>query len=153
MIKQECIGIPDMILLLMIFCFKKIKIKAEIVLSPGGAYFFLISEFLISGINCISLFLFGKSNFDQKSIQRYGENVLLSLYGTELFLGEVENISDHVLSFETLFLSNDCFHQMIYHHSLIEGINFHFELAAPLICLRFCTIYIFSNSMCFTLSS
>ena len=41
MIKQECIGIPDMILLLMIFCFKKIKIKAEIVLSPGGAYFFL----------------------------------------------------------------------------------------------------------------
>ena len=41
MIKQECIGIPDMILLLMIFCFKKIKIKAEIVLSPGGAYFFI----------------------------------------------------------------------------------------------------------------
>ena len=39
MIKQECIGIPDMILLLMIFCLKKIKIKAEIVLSPGGAYF------------------------------------------------------------------------------------------------------------------
>ena len=39
MIKQECIGIPDMILLLMnFFCFKK-KIKAEIVLSPGGAYF------------------------------------------------------------------------------------------------------------------
>ena len=42
MIKQECIGIPDMILLLMIFCFKKIKIKAEIVLSPGGAYFLTI---------------------------------------------------------------------------------------------------------------
>ena len=42
MIKQECIGIPDMILLLMIFCFKKIKIKAEIVLSPGGAYFYLL---------------------------------------------------------------------------------------------------------------
>ena len=41
MIKQECIGIPDMILLLMIFCFKKIKIKAEIVLSPGGAYFYI----------------------------------------------------------------------------------------------------------------
>ena len=40
MIKQECIGIPDMILLLMIFLFqKKIKIKAEIVLSPGGACF------------------------------------------------------------------------------------------------------------------
>ena len=40
MIKQECIGVPDMILLLMIFfCLKKIKIKAEIVLSPGGAYF------------------------------------------------------------------------------------------------------------------
>ena len=41
MIKQECIGIPDMILLLMIFFLfqKKIKIKAEIVLSPGGAYF------------------------------------------------------------------------------------------------------------------
>ena len=39
MIKQKCIGIPDMILLLMIFLFKKIKIKAERVLSPGGAYF------------------------------------------------------------------------------------------------------------------
>ena len=39
MIKQECIGIPDMILLIMIFLFKKIKIKAEIILSPGGAYF------------------------------------------------------------------------------------------------------------------
>ena len=40
MIKQECIGIPDMILLLMnFFCFKKIKIIAELVLSPGGAYF------------------------------------------------------------------------------------------------------------------
>ena len=40
MIKQECIGIPDMILLIMnFFCFKKIEIKAEIVLSPGGAYF------------------------------------------------------------------------------------------------------------------
>ena len=48
MIKQECIGIPDMILLLMIFCFKKIKIKAEIVLSPGGAYFsFHENEFFI----------------------------------------------------------------------------------------------------------
>ena len=44
MIKQECIGIPDMILLLMIFCFKKIKIKAEIVLSPGGAYFSKLFE-------------------------------------------------------------------------------------------------------------
>ena len=50
MIKQECIGIPDMIPLSMIFLFKdllhlkhilkqKLKIKAEIVLSPGGAYF------------------------------------------------------------------------------------------------------------------
>ena len=40
MIKQECIGFPDMILLLMnFFVSKKIKIKAEIVLSPGGAYF------------------------------------------------------------------------------------------------------------------
>ena len=40
MIKQECIGIPDMILLLInFFVSKKIKIKAEIVLSPGGAYF------------------------------------------------------------------------------------------------------------------
>ena len=53
MIKQECIGIPDMILLLMIFCFKKIKIKAEIVLSPGGAYFYFLNfwptyTFLIS---------------------------------------------------------------------------------------------------------
>ena len=45
MIKQECIGIPDMILLLMIFCFKKIKIKAEIVLSPGGAYFSNMKDF------------------------------------------------------------------------------------------------------------
>ena len=45
MIKQECIGIPDMILLLMIFCFKKIKIKAEIVLSPGGAYFKTLKYF------------------------------------------------------------------------------------------------------------
>ena len=51
MIKQECIGIPDMILLLMIFCFKKIKIKAEIVLSPGGAYFDqMISPKLIHGV-------------------------------------------------------------------------------------------------------
>ena len=40
MIEQEFIDIPDMILLLLnFFCFKKIKIKAEIVLSPGGAYF------------------------------------------------------------------------------------------------------------------
>ena len=40
MIKQECTGIPDMILLLMnFFVLKKIKIKAEIVLRPGGAYF------------------------------------------------------------------------------------------------------------------
>ena len=39
MIKQECIGIPDMILLLMNFFVSKKKIKAEIVLSPGGAYF------------------------------------------------------------------------------------------------------------------
>ena len=40
MIKQECIGIPDMILLLMIFFVsKKIKIKAEIVRISGGAYF------------------------------------------------------------------------------------------------------------------
>ena len=43
MIKQECIGIPDMILLLMIFLFKKIKNKAEIVLSPEGAYFTILS--------------------------------------------------------------------------------------------------------------
>ena len=48
MIKQECIGIPDMILLLMIFCFKKIKIKAEIVLSPGGAYFGLMKIVVVS---------------------------------------------------------------------------------------------------------
>ena len=46
MIKQECIGIPDMIVLLMIFFVsKKIKIKAEIVLSPGGAYFIMIILF------------------------------------------------------------------------------------------------------------
>ena len=44
MIKQECIGIPDMILLLLIFLFqKKIKIKAEIVLSPGGAHFQILA--------------------------------------------------------------------------------------------------------------
>ena len=43
MIEQECIGIPDMILLLMIFFVsKKIKIKAEIILSPGGAYFTIV---------------------------------------------------------------------------------------------------------------
>ena len=37
MIKQECIGIPDMILLLMnFFVSKKTKIKAEKVLSSGG---------------------------------------------------------------------------------------------------------------------
>ena len=42
MIKQDCIGIPDMIVLLMIFFVsKKIKIEAEIVLSPGGAYFYI----------------------------------------------------------------------------------------------------------------
>ena len=54
MIKQECIGIPDMILLLMIFCFKKIKIKAEIVLSPGGAYFSVIPKVISSVVskNC-----------------------------------------------------------------------------------------------------
>ena len=51
MIKQECIGIPDMILLLMIFCFKKIKIKAEIVLSPGGAYFMKIRSLYVSHRN------------------------------------------------------------------------------------------------------
>ena len=63
MIKQECIGIPDMILLLMIFCFKKIKIKAEIVLSPGGAYFpsncirlsFTSLYSVFSGCNCVML--------------------------------------------------------------------------------------------------
>ena len=38
MIKQECIGIPDMIFI-NFFVSKKIKIKAGIVLSPGGAYF------------------------------------------------------------------------------------------------------------------
>ena len=38
MIKQECIGIPDMIFLMNFFVSKK-KIKAEIVLSPVGAYF------------------------------------------------------------------------------------------------------------------
>ena len=58
MIKQECIGIPDMILLLMIFCFKKIKIKAEIVLSPGGAYFsnigYYLNDNLIGKFNIIS---------------------------------------------------------------------------------------------------
>ena len=52
MIKQECIGIPDMILLLMIFCFKKIKIKAEIVLSPGGAYFINVMMRVISFSSC-----------------------------------------------------------------------------------------------------
>ena len=60
MIKQECIGIPDMILLLMIFCFKKIKIKAEIVLSPGGAYFGkeeveYRNYCVISEVNCVLL--------------------------------------------------------------------------------------------------
>ena len=62
MIKQECIGIPDMILLLMIFCFKKIKIKAEIVLSPGGAYFQMIGTRENGGHmsnNRATLFAFG----------------------------------------------------------------------------------------------
>ena len=58
MIKQECIGIPDMILLLMLFCFKKIKIKAEIVLSPGGAYFSLFFRFLVQILSSSDL-LFG----------------------------------------------------------------------------------------------
>ena len=39
MIQQECIGIPDMVLLLMNFFVSKKKIEAEIVLSPGRAYF------------------------------------------------------------------------------------------------------------------
>ena len=55
MIKQECIGIPDMILLLMIFCFKKIKIKAEIVLSPGGAYFWKWKSNLLSAFEKMKL--------------------------------------------------------------------------------------------------
>ena len=57
MIKQECIGIPDMILN-EFFVSKKIKIKAEIVLSPGGAYFLKIS--------CIRIALF----FVRKSVLR-----------------------------------------------------------------------------------
>ena len=66
MIKQECIGIPDMILLLMIFCFKKIKIKAEIVLSPGGAYFTKEVSLLFSTLLCdleIYMFFFGAVTF------------------------------------------------------------------------------------------
>ena len=59
MIKQEFIGIPDMILLLMIFfCFKKIKIKAEIVLSPGGAYFHNNAEAICTFLNTTSNYLF-----------------------------------------------------------------------------------------------
>ena len=57
MIKQECIGIPDMILLLMIFCFKKIKIKAEIVLSPGGAYFKILISYFGIDLDEIRIFL------------------------------------------------------------------------------------------------
>ena len=75
MIKQECIGIPDMILLLMIFCFKKIKIKAEIVLSPGGAYFQdqdLIGSIRIS-LRCLvksSCYLFGPPMIDRGCSKR-----------------------------------------------------------------------------------
>ena len=61
MIKQECIGIPDMILLLMIFCFKKIKIKAEIVLSPGGAYF--IKGMKLKPNSFLSCFTEGSNNY------------------------------------------------------------------------------------------
>ena len=42
MIKQECIGNPDMILLLW-------KIEAEVVVCPGGAYFlaqFFFQQFI-----------------------------------------------------------------------------------------------------------
>ena len=57
MIKQECIGIPDVILLLMIFLFKKMKIQAEIVLSPGGAYFLklcLNRSFFLQFCTCLT---------------------------------------------------------------------------------------------------
>ena len=58
MIEQECIGIPDMILLLMIFFVsKKIKIKAEIVLSPGGAYFLRMINWIRSKIFIETLLL------------------------------------------------------------------------------------------------
>ena len=60
MIKQECIGIPDMILLLMIFLVKKIKIKAEIVLSPGGAYF---NNGLLSYLSLHEKWVSGRSVF------------------------------------------------------------------------------------------
>ena len=67
MIEQECIGIPDMILLLMIFFVsKKIKIKAEIVLSPGGAYFATGLQFL--GVYSVSGFEYPESSTKKKCI-------------------------------------------------------------------------------------
>ena len=58
MIKQECIGIPDMIFLLMFFFVsKKVKIKAEIVLSPGGAYFGKVKQY-----QSPSFWVFGGAN-------------------------------------------------------------------------------------------
>ena len=68
MIKQECIGIPDMILLLMIFCFKKIKIKAEIVLSPGGAYFLYIQSLPV-GVQHVSF-----ENFSSVALKHDGDS-------------------------------------------------------------------------------
>ena len=63
MIKQECIGIPDMILLIMIFFVsKKIKIKSEIVLRPGEAYF--LKEFF----NDFCFFFGGPDGFDCSSV-------------------------------------------------------------------------------------
>ena len=62
MIKQECIGIPDMILLLMNFFVSKKKIKAQIVLSPGGAYFLQKCLFEISATKLQKLEI---GNFDK----------------------------------------------------------------------------------------
>ena len=62
MIKQECIGIPDLILLLMnFFVSKKITVKAEIVLSPGGAYF-LKGKILVLPRDCEFIRCFAKSH-------------------------------------------------------------------------------------------
>ena len=87
MIKQECIGIPDMILLLMIFCFKKIKIKAEIVLSPGGAYFWRWKSFEINASYLTDRVQFVKINNHESTKQNVTSGVSQgSILGPLLFL-------------------------------------------------------------------
>ena len=89
MIKQECIGIPDMILLLMIFCFKKIKIKAEIVLSPGGAYF-TNRKLQKNAIDRIRKFSKKKSHSAEK--KRKKSNETKQSFGLASTFGNIKNL-------------------------------------------------------------